>query len=47
MYKQYINGVCVEGDGADIKVLNPHDGSTVDSLKGATIEQALGALEAA
>ncbi len=47
MYKQYINGELVEGQGRLMEVYDPATGELIDSFKGATKEQTLEALDAA
>lgn len=47
MYKQYINGQLVEGQGRQMDVYDPATGKLIDSFKGATKEQTLEALDAA
>ncbi|WP_330680756.1 aldehyde dehydrogenase family protein [Vallitalea longa] len=47
MYKQYINGSCIEGDGSIIKVVNPATEEIVTEFKGASSVQTETALTAA
>ena len=47
MNKMFINGMYVEGQGEAIDVINPADGTVVDSFKAATKEQTLEALDIA
>lgn len=45
MFKQYINGKLVNGQGRTIDVIDPANGQVVTSLAGATGKQAVEALE--
>lgn len=47
MFKQYINGRLVDGQGPAIQVENPANGETVAAIQGATAAQAEEALQAA
>lgn len=47
MYKQYINGELVQGQGAPMKVLDPADNSVIAEIASASVEQCRQALEAA
>ena len=47
MFKQYINGQLVDGQGPAIRVENPANGETVAAIQGATAAQAEEALQAA
>ena len=47
MFKQYINGMLVPGQGPEIVVTDPANDQVVASLRGATGQQAVQALEAA
>ena len=40
MFKQYINGQLVDGQGPAIRVENPANGETVAAIQGATAAQA-------
>lgn len=45
--KLYINGKCVEGKGAPIDIVNPATGKVVKTIRGASVQQAEEALQAA
>lgn len=47
MFKQYINGKCVEGGGVPFQVFNPATDEVVETLNGASAEQVQEALLAA
>ena len=39
MYKQYINGKLIDGQGVAVKVLDPSDNSVITELATASAEQ--------
>lgn len=47
MFKQYIDGRLVEGQSGLMNVINPADGSVIETFRGASAEQATQALKAA
>ena len=47
MYKQYIGGQLVEGQGRPMHIANPATGEIIATFEGATAQQATEALDAA